>query len=65
MRVIAEPIVASELQPGDLFSVRGPEYWDNFTVHQSIGESVYIRTEEPADKADDANMTVYKIIIEK
>ncbi len=57
---------AKNLQPGDLFSSMGKVYWNmnNIRMHKSLGEKIYIRTEEPCPK-DQENVTVYKIIIKK
>lgn len=60
----AEPIKARELNPGDLFSTAGPEYWRFFGRLGSIGERVYIRTSAPASDASDADLTVYKITVQ-
>lgn len=46
-RVTAEPVLARDLQPGDLFSTEGPTYWDYFPQCQSIAEKAYIRTATP------------------
>ncbi len=61
--VTAERIIAKKLKPGDLFSIYGPEYWDNALDRGSIGEAVYLRTHEPAESAGDADTMVYKITI--
>jgi hypothetical protein len=65
IRIKATPTIASELVPGDLFSTAGPNYWNTFSHITSVGELVYIRTEAPADGADDSETTVYKIEIEQ
>ena len=65
MKVTAVRIKGYELEPGDLFSTRGQDYWDSFPKHQSIGESVYIRTETPADASPDSDSFIYRIIIQK
>lgn len=64
-RVTATPILGRDLRPGDLFSARGPEYWAGAMDKRSIGESVYVRTNAPADHAPDGDETVYKITIEE
>lgn len=64
MRIKATPIKASELKPGDLFSARGSDYWDDFGKKRSVGESVYIRTHADAESAPDPQTIVYKIEIE-
>lgn len=63
--ILAEPVLAEDLQPGDLFSTRGPAYWDRISFIGSIGEAVYIRTEEPATSAPDAESLVFRITIQK
>lgn len=63
MKVIATPIEAGKLKPGDLFSTADQMYWDNIKP-ESIGEAIYIRTEAPAPK-DEIKMTVFKIRIVK
>jgi hypothetical protein len=60
MKIIAEPCLCKDLQPGDLFSTLGQEYWD--CAGGGVGEKVYIRTlvECPEDQADDP---IYRITI--
>jgi hypothetical protein len=57
-------IIAKDLQPGDIFSTAGPEYWQSALMKASIGELVYIRTFVSALNADDHDIAVYKIEIE-
>jgi hypothetical protein len=64
MKVKATSIQACDLQPGDLFSTSGPDYWEHIDVIGSIGERVFIRTNAPASNADDADMYLFKIEIE-
>lgn len=65
MRIVAEPIKSGELEPGDLFSLRGPDYWDHIDRNlKAVGEKVYIRTENPPPPGDDDTL-VYKITIVK
>lgn len=59
----AEPVIAKDLKPGELFSVRGPEYWDTFSTRDSVGESAYIRTNVPGEKFPDADAEVFRITI--
>jgi len=59
MRIIAD----RELQPGDLFSTVGSQYWDEPSL-LSVGEKVYIRTEVPA-QADELEVIIYRIRIER
>lgn len=65
MRIKATPVKADDLEPGDLFSIGGPMYWDHFHEFDSVGEKVYIRTLTPTDKAVDPNAWVYRIEIIK
>ena len=57
MKIIATPVKAKELLPGDLFSNAPQLYWDNAPKQNegAIGEKVYIRTHAPTpeDQADD------------
>lgn len=64
MEIIATPIKAKDLQPGDLFSNVGALYWNqiNTNLFGSIGEKVYLRTLEPCPD-DQAEDDVYKITI--
>lgn len=63
MRIIAIAIKVKDLQPGDLFSSAGHEYWDNYDKSLSIGEKVFIRTNNsPLDNSEDDTI-VYKIMI--
>jgi hypothetical protein len=65
MKIIATPVKGKDLQPGDLFSVKGPEYWNYFEEKGAIGEKVYIRTATPSSTAPDENEMVYRITIQK
>lgn len=60
-----EPVKGRDLQPGDLFSTLGPEYWDLFGQRDGVGERVYIRTNAPAGNFPDADEYVYKITVER
>lgn len=64
MNIKAIPVTGRDLKAGDLFSTVGPEYWDNISTKQSIGERVYIRTETPSFAASDADAEVYKIVVQ-
>ena len=65
VKIKAELVTAFDLQPGELFSAAGPSYWDTALDKGSIGEAVYIRTRTNANRAPDANDTVYRITIER
>lgn len=64
MKIVATPIAAKDLQPGDLFSLYPVSYWENYDP-ASIGQKVYIRTEATDYPAEDADATVTLITIEK
>lgn len=61
-KVQAEEILGKDLQPGDLFSTGGPDYWDTAMDRGSLGERVYVRTNAPCP-SDQANEPVYRITI--
>lgn len=62
VRIKAEAMPASELQPGDMFSTAGPEYWDFFHEKvSSCGERVYLRTNASSVNFPDADTQVYRI----
>lgn len=65
IKIITTPTTGRNLKPGDLFSIRGSDYWGTFDSTDSIGELVYIRTNEPADSAPDSDELVYLITIER
>lgn len=62
MRVVATKVKGRELLPGDLFSVRGPDYWDHYD-RLSVGQKVWLRTEASADLFEDADEDVYRISV--
>lgn len=64
MRIKAIKIKGKDLKAGDLFSTASPLYWKYHKNNHSIGEKVYIRTEEPCPKNQE-NEEIYKIVIEK
>lgn len=65
VKIEAVAVHADQLQPGDLFSTVGPEYWDAFPAmpSRSIAERVYVRTTEPGPP-DQADLVVYRLHIE-
>ena len=65
VKVKCEKVKASDLEPGDLFSTLGSEYWDGAMDAGSIGERVFVRTMVPASAAPDADTTIYRLTIEK
>lgn len=65
MKIKATFVKADDLEPGDLFSIAGPDYWDDFEEKNSVGEKVYIRTMTPTIQAFDPNARVYRIEIIK
>lgn len=62
MNIRALPSKAKHLRPGDLFSTADQSYWDGHAERKSIGERVYIRTEEPCPD-DQAEERVYLILV--
>lgn len=45
VRVIAEKVEAYNLEPGDIYSELGPEYWSQFPFRDKlVGEHVFMRT---------------------
>ena len=65
VKITAELVTARDLQPGELFSIAGPSYWNTAMSKDSIGECVYVRTNADPNHASDANSTVYRITIER
>lgn len=63
MVILATPIVAKDLEPGDLFSVAGPDYWDRIDRDRAVGERLYVRTNTEATAAEDASQMVFKITV--
>lgn len=63
----AESCTGRDLKPGDLFSTAGPNYWDQFGKRDSLGERVYIRTEQELNHGNsgDADAPIFRLIIEK
>lgn len=62
MTIIATKVLGKELKAGDLFSTANQTYWNNIKNNYSIGEKVYIRTEEPCPR-DQEDEEIYKIEI--
>lgn len=65
MTILCTEVKGRDLQPGDLFSIFGQEYWDSIGQRGSVGESVYVRTAIPADAFPDADEMVFKIEVVK
>jgi hypothetical protein len=65
LKIIARPVEAKELEPGDLFSPFGQGYWSTYQAKGGHGEKVYIRTEQPLGEFEDELDLVYRITIEK
>lgn len=59
----AIPIVARDLQPGDLFSTEPQIYWDKMMIGRGVGEMVYIRTNQPCPDGDDVEFRCFKLEI--
>ena len=64
MKIIATPKKGKDLRTGDLFSSVGPTYWDHHKENHSLGEKVYIRTEQPCPE-DQRREDVFKITIKR
>lgn len=64
VRVLATAVHGRDLEPGDLFSLLGPDYWDRALDGATLGESVFIRTNLPTELTPDPNTIVCKITIE-
>jgi len=65
MRIKAEMVKTRELKAGDLFSTASDIYWEITRMNNhSLGERVYIRTDEPTP-IDQANEDIYRITIIK
>jgi hypothetical protein len=62
-KVIATPIKAKDLDPGELFSAVGSVHWDTALESGSVGEKCYIRTNEPVPSEDDGEQVVYRLTI--
>ena len=62
MKIKATKIFGKDLKAGDLFFTADQSYWSNIKNNQSIGEKVYIRTEELCPK-DQEEEEIYKITI--
>ena len=62
MKIEATKIKAKELVAGDLFSTADQEYWNGQEDNKSLGEKVYIRTEQPCPK-DQTEGDIFKIVI--
>ena len=66
MEFITTRIKGKDLKPGDLFSTMGELYWnrEQITMHESLGEKVYIRTETSCPKNQE-DEEIYRIEIKK
>jgi|GEM_PF-2700758 len=63
MKIVATKIKAIQLNPGDLFSTAGQEYWDSITKDKlCVGEKVYIRTVNPCPE-NQANEDIFRLSI--
>lgn len=60
----ATPIIARDLQPGDLFSTANQRYWDRSMSDKGVGEGIYVRTNLPTNNADDADTPLFKLEIQ-
>ncbi len=64
VRVIATPVLAGELQPGDLFSGNGQEDWDEAMGSDGVAVEAYIRTELPCP-AGQEGIRFYRLTIQR
>ena len=62
MKIIATPCLGKDLKPGELFSTVGQAYWNTMENRKSIGEKVFVRTNNPCEK-DDADYPLYRLEI--
>ena len=65
VKIKATPMLGKDLQPGDLFSMAPPSYWNQIDTNGSIGEKVHIRTNVSPYTTNDWGSTIYKIEIER
>lgn len=67
VRIECEMVKGRDLEPGDLFSTVGAEYWNNFADKKSLGERVYIRTFVDGTEVDPEGMEqdIVKITVVK
>jgi hypothetical protein len=61
LKIPAEPLLAKELKPGDLFSTAGQFYWDH-RQPDAVGEKVYLRTDAPCPK-DQEEEEIHRIVV--
>jgi len=65
IRIKAIPIKCGDLQPGDLFSLLGPGFWNlSFDRCPGIGIGVYIRTNLLCPELE-RDKTIYKLEIRR
>ena len=66
MKITVREVKGKDLKPGDLFSTAGELYWKAVERNdkRSIGEKVYIRTDETCPE-DQENVLINLIKIEK
>lgn len=66
IRILVELVKASDLQPGDLFSLAPIEKWESVNQDSAlVGEMVYIRTNVPTPEADDPDVMLVLLTIEQ
>lgn len=65
VHIRAKQVLGNDLKPGDLFSHHGDMHWKlvNANAFESIGEKVYIRTNQPLPESE-LLRPVWKITIE-
>ena len=57
-----EIVNCEDLQPGDLFTTATQAYWDATNERGSIGEKVYVRTNEPCPK-NEVGESISRVVI--
>ncbi|MEE9401277.1 MAG: hypothetical protein V3V32_04580 [Dehalococcoidia bacterium] len=63
MQLIATLVKGKDLKPGDLFSTADQAYWATVLGRGTLGERVYIRTEEPCPESQ-REIEVYRITLD-
>ena len=61
--IAVEEMPLGDLNPGDIYSFHGPDYWDNLTG-DIVAEQCWMRTDEPATPTE-SETVVYRLIPSK
>lgn len=64
MEIKAIPTKAENLEPGDLFSFEGQEFWDDMADTNEVGKILFVRTETQTPVGE-KQKELYRIEIEK